>query len=99
MNRHRPARTMLRIAVGAIQIFTAPFVESGNLHAATRSLVAAQKIVQEDEFEFCATARQCFSEPVILGTTKRPSPAIAAAAGATNSDMDQARRTAHHPIG
>ena len=61
---------MLRKAVGVIQILTTPFVESGDLYTATRGLVAAEKIVQENEFIFRRAALKCLCQPVILLAAK-----------------------------
>ena len=78
MDRFRPAWTMGLETVAAIRVFSAPFVKGGDFNSAACRLIAAQQIMDENEFNLGSALLECLRQPLVLGRSKRPSPAITA---------------------
>lgn len=78
MYRFRPAWTVGLETIAAIRVFSSPFVEGCDFHAAARRLIPAKQIVDENKFNLGPTLRERLPQPLVLGQSQRPSPAIAA---------------------
>ena len=80
VNRRVPSGAVLLEAIAAVRVLAAPFVERRDFNASARSLVPAEEVVDEDEFESCPALLKRLFEPPILRLAQRPPPAVAAAA-------------------
>ena len=64
------AGAVLGEAVGAVGVFAAPFVEGGEFDAAAGGGIAAEQVVDEDEFELGGAVFEGLFEPLVLGRAR-----------------------------
>ena len=80
MNWRIPPWAVLFEAIATVHILTAPLVKGSDFDSAACSLVAAEEVMDEDEFEFRPALLERLFEPPILRLAQRPPPSVAAPA-------------------